>query len=355
MIHKCIRVDKYKMVGDAMRIISCASYYGTGSSAITDLISEYEDCFSLTDYEFKFLQDPHGVRDLEFQLVENHNRHTSGYALKQYKKLVEFLGNKKLKRYEYFFQNQWKTLSYEYINALTEFVYTGYWHQDVIDKGTAFHFRKRLMNKILKMTIWRKKSEVSLNELPNEITYCSYPTEEEFLSYTRDYVEKLFRVANIQNKTNIMVDQIVPPSNLNHYLQYFNDIRVFVVERDPRDLYLLEKYVWKGSVIPTENVEIFCKWFKFTRRHRRFENYDESRVMLVQFEDLVYRYDTTKQRIQRWLGFDETQHCNPFKFFKPLESKKNTQLWKRIPDVHVEMEQILDALSEYIYPFEDCV
>ena len=47
-----------------MKFISCASYYGTGSSAITDLISEYGSVFSFTDEEIRFLHDPDGVDDL---------------------------------------------------------------------------------------------------------------------------------------------------------------------------------------------------------------------------------------------------------------------------------------------------
>lgn len=39
-----------------VKIISCASYYGTGSSAITDFFSEFDNVFSLTNYEFRFLQ-----------------------------------------------------------------------------------------------------------------------------------------------------------------------------------------------------------------------------------------------------------------------------------------------------------
>ena len=34
-----------------MKFISCASYYGTGSSAVTDLLSEYEGVYSFTDEE----------------------------------------------------------------------------------------------------------------------------------------------------------------------------------------------------------------------------------------------------------------------------------------------------------------
>ena len=70
-----------------MKVITCASYYGTGSSAISDYISEFKGVKSLTDYEFRFAHDPDGLSELEYNLVENFNRHNSGHALKRYKKL----------------------------------------------------------------------------------------------------------------------------------------------------------------------------------------------------------------------------------------------------------------------------
>lgn len=69
-----------------MKFITCASYYGTGSSVITDLVSENENVPSFTSEEFRFLHDPDGVDDLVFHLFENHNRHNVGQALKRYKK-----------------------------------------------------------------------------------------------------------------------------------------------------------------------------------------------------------------------------------------------------------------------------
>lgn len=73
-----------------MKFITCASYYGVGSSAITDYVSEFSTIFSFTNEEFRFIQDPDGISDLEFNLVECFNRHNSGHSLKRYKKLVDF-------------------------------------------------------------------------------------------------------------------------------------------------------------------------------------------------------------------------------------------------------------------------
>ena len=77
-----------------MKFITCASYYGTGSSAVTDLFSEYDGIFDFTNTEFRFLHDPDGVSDLEYNLIENFNRHNSGHALKRYKRLVDLCDRK---------------------------------------------------------------------------------------------------------------------------------------------------------------------------------------------------------------------------------------------------------------------
>lgn len=60
-----------------MRVITCASYYGTGSSAVTDFFSEFDDIYSLGDYEYRFLQEPDGIADLEYNLIENNHRHNT--------------------------------------------------------------------------------------------------------------------------------------------------------------------------------------------------------------------------------------------------------------------------------------
>lgn len=336
-----------------MRIISCASYYGTGSSAITDFVSEFDKCFSLSNYEFRFVQDPDGISDLEYNLVQNHNRHNSGHALKRYKKLVDFYaGNSLIKKYEQMFNNKWKEISYDYIDELTDFSYKGWWQYDLLDKGLFYYYRKLLLNKILHMTIWSEKDNKHINVLPKEITYCSRPSEERFLKCTRKYIDKLFIEANHENQPNIMVDQIVPPSNLDRFLRYFTDIKVFVVDRDPRDLYLLAKYIWKTRVIPTENEKVFCEWYKYTRAHRETEEYNKDKVMFINFEDIIYKYEETTLRIKEFLEFEERDHLFPKKYLDPLKSAKNTRLWETMTEQKAEVEYITMTLSQYIYNYE---
>lgn len=339
-----------------MKIISCASYYGTGSSAITDYLSEFDNVYSMSNEEFSFLHDPEGVSDLEYNLVENHHRLNSGRALKRYKRLVDFRnGNCLLKRYRPHFHGQWRAISYQYIESLTDFQFRGWWCYDIYDHNAWFYFRKRLLNKLLHLTFWRNKPERDVNSLPNEITYCSRPSEERFLACTRAYVDALMAAANTQNKPIVCCDQLVPPSNLARYLRYVNDLQVVIVERDPRDLYLLSKHRWNDSIIPTHDAETFCKWFDYTRAHRKSERFDAARIMLIQFEDFVYHYDETAARLNAFLSLDETQHIHPKSAFNPAVSINNTRLWKEYPQEADAIRYIETHLAEYLYPDERAV
>lgn len=333
-----------------MRIITCASYYGSGSSAVTDYVTEYSTVKSLGNYEFRFLHDTDGIADLEYHLVWNHNRHNSGHAIKRFKKIVDFYaGNKIVSRYEPYFNFQWKKLAYNYIESLVDFSYHGWWQYDLLDRGIFYYNFKQLFSKIYRMTI-AHNTEKNLNVLPNEITYCSHPTQTEFDVKTKFFLQELLSAGNPENKPFIMIDQLLPTSNINRFWKFFDDIKAVIVERDPRDLYILEKYVWKGCVIPTETAEIFCSWYRYTREHRKTEEFDTERVMLLQFEDLIYRYEETSEKLQIWLGLEKKDHMMPLKKLNPAESIKNTKLWEKY-NIGDELWVIESQLTEYLYDY----
>ena len=336
-----------------MKVISCASYYGTGSSAITDYVSEFDGLYSMTTEEFRFLHDPDGIDDLEFHLVENHNRHNSGHALKRYKRLVDFYnGNMLGRKYAPFFHGKWKDISYRYIRDLTDFSYKGWWMYDLYDRGQFFYFRKKIINKLLHLSVWRQAPERTLNTMKKELTYCSAPSLERFVSLTKRYIEDLLSEASSGAET-VVVDQIVPPSNLHRYTRYFENIKVVVVDRDPRDLYLLEKIEWKDGVIPHEDVETFVKWFKYTRAHRKTEKYDPETTLFIQFEDLVYKYESETARLRSFLGLSEARHLRSREGFDPVRSRANTRKWVEHPEYREDVKYIEQHLADYIYDYDN--
>ena len=330
------------------KLISCASYYGSGSSAITDLISEYKGVKSLTEYEFRFIHDIDGIMDLEYHLVMNPNRHNSGHALKRFWRLAQFnAGTKWDKRYSIYFGSAYLNLSKKYVEELTDLKFPGCWFMDLYERGKWFYYWKSIEGKILKKIFPNK----TFNKMPQEETYCSHPSEQKFLELTRSYIAGIIKAANPEDADYLMMDQLTPSSNINRCLRYFDDnIRTFVVDRDPRDIYVINKTVWKTTIIPTNPID-FCKWYGFTHGCAKGQEVDTTKVMKIQFEDLIYRYDEMVSKIEKFIGLSAKDHEFPFRGMNPKRSVYNTWLFKNYPYMD-EIKYIEEHLNEYIYDFE---
>lgn len=330
-----------------MKIITCASYYGSGSSALTDLVSEYDNVKDLSDFEFRFLHDLDGVRDLEYHLVDNHNRHNSGHAIKRFARLSQFNeGNIFSKRYSQFFEkDDYHRITSEYISELTDFSYPGWWFYDLYDKGTRKYYLYQFLNHAFK-----RFTKGKLKILKNEKIINSHPTYDDFLSATRSYVSKLMRALNKENFQYLEIDQIVPSSNIDRVLPYFEDeIFVFVVDRDPRDVYLLGKYHWKSRICPTDP-NLFCKWFRYARESGSGVPNETSHVIRLKFEDIVYRYDETVKRIETITGLSAESHTKQYSKMNPKRSVANTRLWEKYSDDE-GIKMIEELLPDYLYDY----
>ena len=326
-----------------MKIITCASYFGTGSSAITDLISEYDSVSSLGDYEFSFAYCTDGLSDLEHHIVEAPNRNNSGFALKRFEKISKFNAGRWFnKRYESFFHGQYWKFTQEYINNLLDFKTPGYRFDDVFNKGLLFYY--------VNSVVWHisKKMGLSINMLPSEKQYYSHLDEETFIKYTKEYTSKLLN--SVSNKTDyLMIDQLIPSSNIDRCLRYFDDeVYVFVVDRDPRDVFLANKYIWKDY--PSKDPYEFCKWFRYSHECSKGQKTDRSKVIFLNFEDLIYKYEETVNQIESFIGLNSKTHTKQFTRFNPKQSINNTRLWERLGNKE-EIDVITSELSEYIYDF----
>ena len=334
-----------------MRIITCASYYSTGSSAITNLFSECDNVCSLGEYEYRFLQDPDGIADLEYNVVENNNRHNTSDSIKRFKRFMET--QKKLGYGGYdVFGSVFDEATNQFINDITELQTRTWWNKDRLDKGRLFCMLDRTYSFIKRLLKHELNTEVRYSLLSNrEMAYYSAIDSNYFLTCVKKYVDTLFSSVNYDNMPFIMVDQLVPPTNTNRFIRYFNDVKVIVTERDPRDIYLLEKKEWKWGVIPVNDVTEYVKWFKITRKYSHPQNEDSTKVLRVRFEDLIYKYSETKKRLFEFVGIDEINHTSPLTQFDPTKSIRNTNVANRYPGFEKELTYIEENLSDYLYDF----
>lgn len=335
-----------------MKIITCASYYGTGSSAVTDLLSEYSSIRSLGRYEYRFAWDPDGLSDLEFDIVQNNNRNCTSYSIDRFIRLVKsFSSFGYADGYKVFGDNLYK-LTEQYISNITELKTKSYWYRNRVDKGNLFCYIDRLYSLVRRLPNLKTETQYSL--LTNRKTsYFSAISEEDFLKFTQQYTDSLFKTVAKDTDDYLMVDQLVPPTNTERYIRYFKDIKVIIVERDPRDVYLCDQTVWKEFKIPTLHIEDYVKWYKITRRHYYSENEDKTRILRIHFEDLIYKYEETKKNICLFLGVDEADHINPFQYFDPKVSINNSNLKHKIKGFEKEIAFIEDNLKGYLYNFPE--
>jgi len=152
------------------------------------------------------------------------------------------------------------------------------------------------------------------------------------------------------------LDQAVPPISFSQYLRYFNLPKVIIVDRDPRDLYIMNKVFWGSGYVPSIDINLFIKWYSQTRQSRKTELSDSTRiktgeVLFTQFESLIYEYDNSVEKIMNYTGLSASEHVKKLKCFNPELSIKNTQVYVNYPELQHNINLIENHLGEYCYNF----
>jgi hypothetical protein len=332
-----------------MKLITCTGYGSTGSSVVTDLLKEFEDVNSYGDFEFRFLQDPHGLRDLEYGLFENNNRLNTGYYIKQFIKYSKFLSKSKVYNYEKYFDGNFKKLSDEFIDDIIDVKWSGYWHQDIIDENLIRKFFYYLERVIQKKVLKQRYSGAQYYK--NTMYYANPLSKEEFYKKCQSYTKELISSMGIDKRYNFLaLDQLVPPDHNQTYLNYFHNLKIIIVDRDPRDLFLLEKYQYKHKWVPYENVKKFVKWFRLIREHKKLEVKSKN-VLYINFEDFIYNYENSIDKVIEFIGLDKSKWNNKRKYFNPDISIKNTKKWLVYPQAKKEIEYIEKELKEFLVEY----
>lgn len=327
-----------------MKIITCAGFYNTGSSAVTDFFSEFDNVHSLGETEFKFLQDCDGITALEMNLIDHPHRHNSGHAIKRFLKAARFEnGNFLSKRYRRFFGDKYMQYTIEYVNEITDLQSHCFWRGDCIERGELFYIIDALFTLISSKI--RRRWATSILSLTNELNYFTSIDRDHFYAATKRYTSKLLNCFD-DGSEFLMIDQLTPPTDINRYFNYVDDMYVVVVDRDPRDVFLMSKNYPHYYKFP-HGVEEFCKWYRIIRKNNDVPNH---RILKVQFEDLIYNYDKTTVKLMDLVGMDESHHVRPLEFFNPQISIKGTKLWEN--NFSDEIAYIEKNLPDFLYKYE---
>lgn len=333
------------------KIIVPIGYMGSGSSAVTDIISEFDNVNNEYGYfEYVFLHCPDGVFDLEDKLLIGNNALRSDEAIHSFLKTMKKLYNKKywwVGNYKKRIGKEFYNITTKYIDELTDYKLAKYWY--VQEETNLKMFFQLILKKIVSLITLNKvklKKPLKYKEM-----YLSYPTKEKFYTLTSKYIYNVINLFDNSTK-DIVFDQLLLPHNLFRIKKYFNnDLKAIVVSRDPRDVFISNKYIWSKmneTVAFSSDVKEFCQQY---RQIREMENKIENEnILRINFEDLIYNYDCTLEKIVNFLGFSNRKHIHKKEKFNPANSINNTQLFKN-KEYEEEGKYIEKNLKEYIYDF----
>lgn len=334
------------------RIIIPTGYMGSGSSAITDLVAEFKDCKNeFKSYEYVMLHSPNGLFDLEDKLLIGNNAIRSDEAIRTFESQMKKLYDKKfwwVGNYKKIIGPNFMDIVYNYIHKITQLNYSGYWytHEEINFKM----FLKLIARKPIKM-IFRNKHYKPILKY-NDGMRISFIKPEDFYKYSKEFIYNVISAIS-QGSENVVLDQFLLPFNLFRVDNYFNDdTRIIVVQRDPRDVFILNKYIWskKNFEVPMPyDVHEFCKYYKGMRESEKPTT--SNKVLRINFEDLVYKYDETVNKVMSHLDFTDEMHINKKQRFNPDLSIKNTQIFNSSTKYEAEMKVIEKELKDYLYDF----
>ena len=333
------------------KIIVPTGYMGSGSSAITDLLREFKDFRNdYGTFEYVFLHTPNGLFDLEDKLLIGNNAVRSDEAIRTFETQMKKLYDKKfwwVGNYKKIFGPKFMELTNTYINDITQYNFQGfyYMHEEVNTKM----FFKLLLIKPFKILFKNKARKKVLKY--NDGMRTSFISSKDFYKYSSKYIYSILEEASKGSDTAVF-DQLLLPHNLFRIDNYFDDrLKVIVVERDPRDVFVLNKYIWQkkqvGVPFPLD-VNLFCEFYDSMRKNEKIST--SNKILRIRFEDLIYNYDNEVKKITKFLGYSKSDHINKKTCFKPEQSIRNTQIFRdnKYTD---EIKIIEEKLSKYLYKF----
>ncbi len=334
-------------------MIGVCGFLATGSSAVLDYLKEFDELCVLDRDEFLLLYYPDGLEDLDYHLNVNCSKYISStVAIERFRRalynLYRYSGNKKTGR-------AMIDAGEDFIKKITQVKWTGRSNMDFqLDcppsyKGFDHHrFGIKLLRKTIVTPLSRKlKKTVGLGL--HDMEFAMNP--EGFDDAAKEFIHRIEELMGADFSKEIVLNQPFCGNNPQKGFKYFDNPRAIVVDRDPRDHYLFSKrfLLNKAGPIPVESAEKYVKYYRAQRMDRGYVS-DDPNVLKIRFEDMIYDYEATTEKIRKFAGLEGLKSAH--RYFAPELSINNTQMFKRFPEHEEEVRYIEKELPEFLYPFE---
>lgn len=327
-------------------IIGVTGYGATGASACIDLLKEFEDVQSFySSFEFQLLQQPDGLCDLKYFITKSGRRLDNSCALGRFTRNIKTPRSYSINVSTH---GKYIPLTKEYVKKLSSVSWKGRSAYETKDfrpfyDVMALYKVRRGINKLLRYI----NPALSL-PLPH-VQQFSTVSEDEFDLITKQYLRNVFEAADFNLKKPILAEQLFNTVNPIDGMEFFDDARTIIVDRDPRDVYIQSNVTLKsicGFMPNAGSVEDFVRYYRALHSTRS----DDPRVLYVQYENLIFHYEESCQEIANFIGLN---HIKKGEAFKPQHSINNTQQYLNYPELSSQISYIENELSDLLYPFDE--
>lgn len=335
-----------------IKYVMWTGFTGSGSSAVGDYLKEFAKTFECGK-EIRFIKDPYGLIDLEYHLVEQWEFINSIAAVHDFlnqSKIWGHYGDNPFSRpglsYKKKINKDYYKLTKKFIDELTVYTFRRDFYHTKFKKNYFMYVTDRIRNYIERKT----KGKLKISNRHIKINNFCTPTKEEFETAAKRYINSLFAIHANNGETTILLDLPISPSNTQSMHSFFDNAKMIIVERDPRDMYV-EEFEWGLRYGKKLGEKEDGKEYVLKRQAmRRTMDINDKDILYIHFEDLVLKYEETTKIIREFVGFEEKDHIFPFKYFKPEQSKKNIGLWKKYYNKYKDAIDIIhEDLADICY------
>ena len=329
-------------------IIGTCGFGSTGSSAVSDYLSEYGSVQTLDRFEFSWVSGVDGLIDLDYHVNHPHGRTSDSIkAIQRFRERMYkcMPGYQKAGKIE-------PVLFEESVNKFLDEITQVKWHWYLDEHLNYFEKKIRFVVKKFILSVEKKKGRQIVCWPMKEVSLSVMP--ENFEEAARAHVKELLAAMGADFKRPLVLDQPFPGNNPQSCFKFFEDPYAIVVDRDPRDNYVFANTKLVGKLphfMPIQPVEDFVKYYRLLRDKQPYKEKND-RILSIKFEDMVYHYEETTKQIRDFLHLPENP--NPKLVFDPAISMPNTQVWKRFPQYAKDIEYIEKELPEYLFDYTGC-
>lgn len=329
--------------------ISVCGYGSTGSSAVVNLIEESNEIITFGQ-EFRLFQEVDGLQNLVSNLKHSWSWIKSDAYIRRFIKYTNILGRKNTifqfgSKLDVIFNNKFYVHRDNFLNELIDSEWNGY----------SFHHDYNERNKL----------EVIIEQFKRGLFYLGFSqkfvrkiTKKSKTYYVRPDLDIDYLVAKfIENLLNellsnkeykgVIFDQAFLPYDFKNYQKFIPSIKQIVVDRDPRDVYL---DAINYNAYPINNdINSFISFYESTRNYKKDQS---EKSLFIQFEDLIYKYEETRDLIIDFTNLNKKEF-NFLTKFNPNTSISNTQTWLQNKNKkhRKEIDIISERLNMYCYDF----